>query len=253
MSIITIACLVFVCCFGAALVGMVLHAKVPKYHLDGDSRDTVKLVIGLMATMAALVLGLLISSASSSYNTQETELQQTSANLVQLDRMLVLYGPETREIRDILRQSVTVADQRIWSPEDSQPLTLDPGVDRALDDAFLTKLQNLTPTTDDQSRAQSAAWQLGRNLIRIRMLMYQQLGASLSWPLLVVLVFWTSMLFLGFGLLARAHVTNVIWLLVGAISVVGAIFLILELHQPYGGLLRLSDAPIRTALASMNR
>jgi hypothetical protein len=253
MSIITIICLVFVCCFGAALVGMALHTKVPKHHLDGDSKDTVKLVMGLMATMAALVLGLLISSAYSSYDMQGTELQQTSANIVQLDRALALYGPETGEIRDILRHSVTVADQRIWSPEGSQPFTLDPRVDRALDDAFFTKLQNLTPTTDAQSRAQSAAWQLGRSLIRIRMLMYEQLGASLSWPLLVVLVFWASMLFLGFGLLARVHVTHVISLLVGAISVAGAIFLILELNEPYRGLLRLSDAPIRTALASMNR
>ena len=94
MSTIAIACLVFVCCFGAALAG--LYLRLPDHHLDGDSKDTVRLVMGLIATMAALVLSLLISSANSSYDTQAAELQQMSADITQLDRMLVLYGPRHR-------------------------------------------------------------------------------------------------------------------------------------------------------------
>ena len=253
MSAIAIACLVFVCCCGAALAGMVLHSKLPDHHLDGDSKDTVRLVMGLIATMAALVLGLLIASAKSSYDTQAAELQQMSADVAQLDRMLVLYGPETRDIRDILRQTVTVAHQRIWPPEGSQPPNLDPSLGRGQVDAFFAKLQNLAPKTDTQSRTQNAAWQLAASLTQIRMLMYEQLGGSVSWPLLVVLIFWVSVLFTGFGLFARFNVTIIVAFIVGALSVAGAIFLILELNQPYAGLIRLSDAPILSALASMDR
>ncbi len=251
MSTIAIAVLVFVCCFGSALTG--LYVRLPQHHLDGDSKDTVRLVMGLIATMAALVLSLLISSANSSYDSQASELRQMSADIAQLDRMLVLYGPETQEIRTMLRQSVVAAHQRVWPADDNRPGNLDPAASRVQTDAFYAKLQNLTPKTAAQSRAQDAAWQLTAALVRMRLLMYEQLNGSGTWPLMAVLIFWVSVLFLGFGLYARSNVTVIVTTTVGAISVAGAIFLILELNHPYSGFVRLSDAPIRAALNSMSR
>jgi hypothetical protein len=251
VTTIVIAGLVFVCCFGAALIG--LYLRLPEHHLDGDSKDTVRLVMGLIATMSALVLSLLISSANSSYDAQATGLQQMSADVAQLDRMLVLYGPETQEIRTILRRSVAAAHQRIWPPDSSQPANLDPATGQAQIDAFYAKLQNLTPQTAAQTRAQDAAWQLTASVVRIRLLLYEELNSSISWPLVTVLIFWVSVLFLGFGLFARSNATVLVTMTVGSISVAGAIFLILELNHPYSGFIRLSDAPIRAALNSMNR
>jgi hypothetical protein len=251
MSSVAIACLVFACCFCAALAG--LYLRVPADHLDSDSKDTVRLVMGLIATISALVLSLLISSANSTYDTQASELRQVSADIVQLDRMLVLYGPETQEIRDILRQAVIAAEHRIWPPDGSEPADLNPSRARAAMDAFYAKLQNLTPKTAAQSRAQDSAWQLAASLTRIRMLMYEQTSGSVSWPLLGVLTFWVSVLFLGFGLFSRFHTTLLVAMFVGALSVGGAIFLILELNRPYEGLIHLSDAPVRNALAIMER
>jgi hypothetical protein len=251
VSTIAIAVLVFVCCFGGALIG--LYLKLPNHHLDGDSKDTVRLVMGLIATMSALVLSLLISSANNSYDAQAAGLQQMSADIAQLDRMLVLYGPETQEVRTILRQAVTAVHQRIWPPDDSPPGNLDPTLSRPQTDAFYAKLQNLTPKTAAQTRAQDAAWQLTASLVRIRLLLYEQLNDSVSWPLVTVLIFWVSVLFLGFGLFARSNATVLVTMTVGAISVAGAIFLIMELNHPYSGFIRLSDQPIRAALDSMNR
>jgi hypothetical protein len=251
VSTIAVACLVFLCCFGAAMTG--LYLRLPDNHLDTDSKDTVRLVMGLIATMSALVLSLLISSANSSYDTQAAGLQQMSADVAQLDRMLVLYGPETQDIRIILRQALTDAHQRIWPSDDSQPPNLDPAVGRAQTDAVYAKLQNLVPKTAAQTRAQDTAWQLTASLARIRLLLYEQLNGSVSWPLVTVLIFWVSVLFLGFGLFARPNVTVLVTMTVGAISVAGAIFLILELSHPYSGFIRLSDEPIRAALNSMNR
>jgi hypothetical protein len=251
VSTIVVACVVFACCFGAALVG--LYVRLPDHHLDGDSKDTVRLVMGLIATMSALVLGLLISSANSTYDTQASELRQMSADIAQLDRMLLLYGPETQDIRGLVQKAVTAVHQRVWPPDDSQPPNLDPSAGRALTDTLYLKLQDLVPKTAAQTRALDAAWQLSTSLTQMRILMYEQLNASVSWPLLTVLIFWVSVLFLGFGLFSRFHATLIVALLVGATSVAGAIFLIMELNQPYAGMIRLSDAPLRAAMASMQR
>ena len=253
MSTLAIALVVFVCCSVAALVGMVLHRALPDRHLDSDSRDVVKLVMGLIATMAALVLGLLIASAKGSYDTQTTEIQQIAANLVQLDRMLDLYGPEARDTRDSLKQTVFVGLQRIWPAETGQRVDLALSGTRGQADAFYAQLQNLTPRNDSQRRAYDAALQLAANLGQLRVLMFEQSGGSVSWPLLTVLVFWVSVLFLGFGLFTRFHVTIAVALIVGALSVASAVFLILELSQPFEGLMRVSDLPLRSALAQMGR
>ena len=251
MSSIAIACLALVCCFGAALVG--LFIRLPPHHLDSDSKDTVRLVMGLIATKSALVLGLLISSANSTYDTQASELRQMSADLAQLDRMLVLYGPETQDVRGLVRQAVTAAHERVWPSDGSHPPNLDPSAGRALTDTLYSKLQDLVPKTAGQTRALDNIWELSASLTKMRILMYEQLNASVSWPLLMVLIFWVSVLFLGFGLFSRFHATLIVALLVGAISLSGAIFLILELNHPYSGMIRLSDAPLRAAMASMQR
>ena len=253
MSALTTAFVVFACCASSALAGMVLCIKVPDHHLDDDSKDVVKLVLGLVATMVALVLGLLIASANSSFNTQSTELRELTANAMQLDHALALYGPETREARDTFRQLVTAMHQRIWPADGSSTIAPDPSLSRDQVDAFYQQLKSLVPKTEAQRGAQTTALDLGRALAQTRLLMFEQLDGSTSWPLLVVLVFWVSVLFLGFGLLAPLHTTNAVVLTIGALSVAGAIFLILELSQPYVGLIHVSDASVRNLLAGMGR
>ncbi len=100
---------------------------------------------------------------------------------------------------------------------------------------------------------QSRAMQESESIARSRLLMFEQLGGSISWPFLTVLVFWICVLFLGFGLFARFNATVTVALLVGALSVAGAIFLILELNEPYHGLMRISDEPLRNAMAQIDR
>src|SRR5215472_9038402 len=124
MSSFAIAAVVFACSFGAALIGMVLHIKLPDHHLDPDSRDVVKLVMGLIATISALVLSLLIASASSSYDRQSNELKALSANILLLDRTLKFYGPGAKEARDGLREAIVQTHRRIWSPEGVRPENL---------------------------------------------------------------------------------------------------------------------------------
>ena len=106
MSSISITLIAFACVFGGALLGLLLQTVLPRHHLHVDSKDVVKLGMGLVGTMAALVLGLLVASAKGSYDAQSTELTDLAANVVLLDRVLAHYGPETKEARELLRSTV---------------------------------------------------------------------------------------------------------------------------------------------------
>jgi hypothetical protein len=249
---IAIAAYFVVCTFGAAVLGMVLRFYLPDHHLRDDSKDVVKLVMGLIATLVALVLGLLIASANSYYNTQRDELQTLSANIVNLDQALARYGPEADATRAAFHEVVVASHDRMWRTKSTFSGQPAPQQESALS-VFRNGLLSLTPATDVQRHLLAQATGLSDNLLAMRLLMSVQIGNSMSWPFLFILVFWVSVLFLGFGLLSERNGTLVAALLVGSVAVGSATFLILELNQPYTGLLALSDAPLQQAIAQFAR
>jgi hypothetical protein len=253
MNSLETSAIIFGCSFGMGLLGMLLNFKVPDHHLDVGSRDVVKLVLGLIATVSALVLSLLIASGSSHYQAQQNEVQSLSANTILLDRVLSFYGPDAKEPRDLLRQGLAAVHDRIWSSDGARAAELDPRATQGVAGDFLVSLKSLEPKNDSQATLKSQAMQIAQNLGQTRLLMYEQSGSSFAWPFLTVLVFWICMLFLGFGLLTRFNATLLVVLFIGAVSVAGAIFLILELSSPYEGFMRLSDAPVRNALAMVGK
>lgn len=253
MSSPLVAAIVFGCTLLGALAGLSLHARLPVHHLDGDSRDVIKLVMGLVATMAALVLGLLISSAHRSYDAQETEVQQIAVHLFQLDRALEHFGPDASDARNLLRQ-IVVAEVKYATTVDGAGAMPDKPLQAQKEAAELfDRIAGLSAKTETQRFLQGQALQLLSRLADTRLLLNEQARGSISWPFLVVLVFWLVFLFVGFGLFARFNATIVCALVVGAISVSGAIFLILEMNRPYTGLMQVSIAPIRNALTQMSR
>jgi len=253
MSNASIASIVFVCCFGGALIGLVLHRLVPERHLDSDSKDTVKLVMGLIATMSALVLGLLIATAKSSYDAQQTAVQQLAADIIQFDRQLARFGPETKEIRARFRNEVFRAHARIWPAEGTQAAALDPMTPPREFEVIGDQIQDLVPKTDAQHDDQAKALGIWSTMNHTRLLMFAAMTSRIPPPFLIVLVLWVTALFLGFGLLARFNLTVTGSLLIGALSIAAAIFLILELNNPFSSLLRISDAPIQYALSHIGQ
>jgi hypothetical protein len=253
MGSLTIAAVVLGCSYGAALLGMLLHGRLPAHHLDAESRDVVKLVMGLVATMAALVLGLLVASANASHERQASELISLSADIILLDQTLALYGPDAQPVRDAVRQDVQRTHDAIWSPTGVRPENLNSAALQNAGRAKRLQLAALTPTTDAQRQLKSGAFALADSIAKSRLLMFESFKNQIPWPFLAVLIFWISALFLGFGLLARFNVTVAVTLFLGALSVAGAIFLILELSEPYRGILQVSDAPLRNAIAQLDR
>jgi hypothetical protein len=242
---------VFACVFGAAVSAMLIRNALPKHHLSADTKDLVKLAMGLVATMAALVLGLLVASAKGSYDTQKAEVIQMSGKVVFLDRMVAHYGPEAAEARALLRRVLEVAITRIWPEHKLTGAQLAPTA--AGGEALFDVLQNLAPQTDAQRSQKAQALALASDLGQMRWLLFEQAGSSISTPLLVIVVFWLAILFFSFGLFAPSNATAVASLLVAALSVSGAILLILELDQPFSGLIRISSQPMQNALSQLGR
>ena len=249
MSPIAIASIVLACVFGGTLAGMALRPILPEQHLTGDSKDVVKLSMGLIGTMTALLLGLLVASAKASYDVRRTELIQMSANFVLLDRVLAHYGPETKEERDMLRASVVRTIARIWSKDTDETAKLDPAMSSS--EVVYDKIQQLTPRNDAQRTLQSQALSMAINLAQMRWLLFEQSGSSISMTFLVVMVLWLTIIFASYGLFAPRNKTVVVSLALAALSISGAIFLILELDRPFEGLLQISSAPLQNAVAHL--
>ena len=251
MSSTLIAVLVFVFVFGGALAGVAI--RVPAHHQDAETRDVVKLVMGLVATISALVLSLLIASAHSSYDIQESEVQQLGAQLVQLDDVFAHYGPETNDARAQLRRMVKVELARLWPDAGATRAAMQAPQNYTPAEDLFDTVTRLTPKSEAQRSAQARALQLMTTMGTTIRLLHQQAGGALSWPFFIVLVFWLVVLFAGFSLYARRNATVIAALFVGALTVAGAIFLILEMNRPYSGLMKISSAPISDALAPIGR
>jgi hypothetical protein len=246
LSLITLA---FV--FVGSLLGMFLRATLPQNHATSDSRDVVKLGMGLVGTMAALVLGLLIGSAKSTFDTQGAELIQMSSNVVLLDRLLSHYGPEARESRSLLRAAVVRTLDRSWPQEHAASLQSE--AESTDPEVLYDKLQELQPKSESQRQLQAQALSLVIALAQVHWLIYEQGASSVSVPLLAVLIFWLTVIFISFGLFAPPNATVLISLFISSLSVSFAIFLILEMYTPYGGLIQISSAPLRVALVHLGQ
>jgi hypothetical protein len=251
VSPMAIGWIVFALVFGSALLAMFVHRLLPEEHLSSDSKDVVKLGIALVATMSALLLSLLVASAKSAFDTRSNQLTQASADIVLLDRALARYGHETKEARALLQRSVIVTIERFWSAEGIKSIMNDPGASPV--EALYDKIETLTPQNDAQRSMQSQALTLAADMARTRLLLFEHLGASIPVPFLVVLVFWLCIIFASFGLFAPRNATVITVLCVCALSVAGAIFLILELDRSFEGLLQVSGAPLRATLAQLGR
>ena len=239
--------------FGGALLGMWLQNLLPGHHLSKEMQDLVKLSAGTIATLTALILGLLVSSAKSEFDAINTDLVQGSANFILLDRTLARYGPEAKEARDQLKRAVQAGIEMVWPNEKTTRNVLSAIEDANAMELFQNKLNELSPQTDSQRQARTQALQIAANLGQLRWLMIEQAQNQLPTPLLLILIFWLILLFVSFGLFAPHNSTARTVLFVGACAISAAIFLVLELNRPFDGVTKVSSAPLRAALRHMGQ
>ena len=241
------------CIFGGALMGMLLHGLLPEPHLRDASKDTVKVGAGMIATLSALVLGLLVGSAKNTFDTAEAEMTQGSAKIILLDRLLADYGPETKAAREQLHRTVATQIEDLW-PEEKTGVSGLAAFERTNGlEAVQMTLLKVMPTTDAQRQLFAAAQQICGDLRQTRWLLVEQSQSPIPIPFLVVLLFWLTVLHVSFGMLAPRNATVVAVLLICALSVSGAIFMILEMSHPLDGMIKVSSAPMRKALEHLGQ
>ena len=228
---------------------MGLRRILPDAHLEGDAKDVVRLATALIVTMTALVLGMLVSSSKASYDARKNEVAQMSSEILSVDHLLASYGPETVDDRAQLRALVQEGLDRVWPEQTSGKSELRPK-ESAQD--FYNELQSLTPKNEAQTADKAQLISMGVNLRHTRWLMFVEAQENtMSIPLLVVLVAWLVIIFVSFGLFAPTNPTVIGTLMVCALAVSAAIFLIMEMYTPFSGVMQISPEPIREALSQI--
>jgi hypothetical protein len=253
MNSLAIAGLVFACLLVAALLAMRVGRALPESHLSSESRDVVKLGLAVVATLTALVLGLLIASAKGTYDSQSGAVKQLSATIMLLDRLLARYGPETKEAREHLQRYVTSTLDSLWPEDISQKATVTTDAEAGDLGAVYDKVGALAPKTDAQRIIKGRALDLTTEVAHLRLRLAAQKDSSIPWPFLVVLVSWLVVLFSGYSLMAPRNATVIGVLMVCALSISAALCLILELDKPFDGVVRVPSAPFREALTRIGK
>jgi hypothetical protein len=198
MSPLTLSVIAFACILAGTVVGMLLRNKLP--DLGSDAKDVVRLGAGLIGTIAALVLGLLIATAKTSFDTQVTQVKQLTADVILLDQLLAQYGPEAATVRNLLRGAVDAVVDRIWQENSSVSARKAPYEATAAGEAFLVKLRQLPPQTDEQRSLKDRATQVSTNIAHTRLLLFTQGDNPIPMPFLIVLIFWISIIFANFNI-----------------------------------------------------
>jgi len=255
MSSLVLSAIALACIVGGMVVGLVLRRVLPDHHLRDTSRDTVKTGAGLIATLAALVLGLLVTSAKSAFDSTNAELTQVSTKIILLDRALAQYGDETKPMRQSLKQTLERGMQQIWPDEFeyTQPPSYTVGDAQASEDRIEDSIRALTPANESQKAMREEALKHISDLSQLRWLLFEQSHTELPTAFVVLLIFWLSILFGTFGLLAPRNATVTIVLFLCAVSVASVIFLIREMNHPLRGAVQVSSAPARQALDQLGK
>jgi hypothetical protein len=251
MNVTFVAAIVMSCLFIAVLIGMWIGRLLPKHHMSSETKDTVKLAMGLVATMSALLLGLLVSSAKESYDATHDHVIQMASKVALLDRVLTIYGSEATEVHHEFRILAERWRQRMQQGETGAHASSKS--DSLTGDSFYVAIQKLSPRDDVQRELKSQANSMAMQLAESRALLLAQSGSSISSPLLVMLVCWLMVIFLSFSIIAPRNALATFSLFVSALAVAGAIFLILELARPFDGLIRISMDPIVNVLSSLGK
>jgi hypothetical protein len=251
MNTALITAIVSACLLAAVWIGMWLRRFLPEHHLSPHSRDTVKLSMGLVATMSALLLGLLVNSAKTSYDTTRTQVMQKAAKYALVDRLLAIYGPRAAQVRGELPALIEESTRRMW-PDDADIQAQSKRVTQ-MGNAFYVAVLRLEPRDDTERALKAQAVSLTLELGQLNSLMQAESTTSISKPMLVVVVLWLVIIFLAFSLVAPPNGTVNFALIASALCVAGAIFLILELDQPFGGLMRISREPMLNVLRQVGK
>ena len=230
------------------VLGLLLGRRLPSHHLSSETRNVISACMGVVATMSALMLGLLISTSSSALSTRNREMTRVSSDIIQLDRLLRRYGPEASIARAALQRYVAMALDNMSLAEAGRKPQLDNPTGAQMVERLQDMILGLKPHDDRQRWLSGQALQLATDVGETRFLLVQQPANSIPVPLLVMIVFWLTILFASFALFAPKNLTATLALFFCVVTVSSGIAIVLEMDTPFAGIVRLSSTPLQRAL-----
>ena len=250
MSNYIIGLISFAAIFGGALIGRFAAKRLPGHYLSSETQSTITVSVAVIGTLSALVLGLMISAAYSSYSKARDEVKALSLQLIRMERNLRRYGPEATETRAALH---------IWAIAKTQELFPEKGKPPVSSETTIQMLENvqeavldLTPQNERQKYLGTLCATLSSTMIQARWAL-EQTGQSIPIPFLVLLIFWLAIVFASFGLFTPANPTAMVALFLCSVAVAGGIALIEDLSDPRAGLIRFPAESMRRALSEVAR
>jgi hypothetical protein len=254
MFALAISGIAFVCAMSAGLAGMYLGPRLPADHVSIEAKDVAKMVLAILGTLTALVLGLLIASAKSSLDGKIEQLKHAAAKTIQLDRALAAYGSETRHLRDKLQQSTEMRLRGLWPGNGASESSVRESLIRGNGvEEIQQELLGLTPGDDAQRWFRTTALALTNDIAEARWKGLLKLAGSIQLPFLILLIFWLTAIFASIGVFAPRNAHMLATLAVCALSVSGAVFFIVEMDQPFSGLIQIPRSSVTPALDLLNR
>jgi hypothetical protein len=253
VSALNLGTITFACAFGGALAGSYVRRLLPPTHLSKESQDVMRLGMGLVATMTALLLGLVTASARSTFDSQDAAIRTSAANVLALDRTLARYGSETQPTRELLRQTLAYRIEMMWPSDGSTGQGLSKAPPPPVVEAIENQILDLSPGTERQRWFKSESLRLSEDIMKSRWRILSSQEGTVSIVFLSVVIFWLTVTFASFGLYAQPNASVFSVLFVSALSVAAAVFLLIELDGPFDGLIKISSAPMRFALSQLGQ
>lgn len=237
---------IFAALFGAILFGGWLRSRVSEQHLAAETKEAVRLAMGLVSTMAALLLGLLVSGASATYKDATNTVGDLSAKIVNIDSTLEAYGPDAAQARSDVRAATEDVVLHIWAKTSGLSTQLAPRL--ATGDHALRSIMKLAPQNEMQTSLKGEAIKNMYEAFEISSVLYTKSAPSISPFLLAVVVGWLAVIFISYSVFAPRNAMAIVAMASSALSVLGALVLIWELDRPFDGFMSVSSAPMRIAI-----
>lgn len=249
MSALVVAVITFVSLAAGAFAGMYAARRLEERHLAKETQDSVKLGVGMVAAMASLVLGLMTASVKGNFDATNKDVQQYATYVIMLDSTLRRFGPEASDAREKLHDFALYTYRLVWPEHGArQPGELDGREVSIRLGAIDTAIHTLTPANSEQTDLRAEALSRFRMLDALRWTIVEESVTAVPHVFIVVLIVWLTLIFVSFGLFSPINRITVTALLLCALSLAGAIFLILEMSEPFDGIIAVSPRPLINAL-----
>ncbi len=244
-----ISLMVFGVLVGSAMGGAVVRARAPGNLVSLETRDVIRRVISLIVVLAALMLGMSIAALKTTFDSADRDIRRLGSQIEELDRSLRRIGPPAVEARQLLFRYNAVLVRDTFGDLDA-PFRGEPRDANELQDELESALERLTAGPSVQ-RVVIQAQAILHAIAQTRWTMEEGIGTSISNWQLSVLVFWLMLIFAGLGLIAPRNVLVVIVLLLCAVALAGAVFLLTEFDDPFKGVITVSGQPLLNALHAL--